>query len=1488
MKKKLHFVPFLLLFFALDLQAQPFGNALDFDGANDWVSTSIVMPAEYTKEAWVFIPEANNLSNNIVSGGEADGRHAIWISSYHSYHLSAGHGSPYSSVIDPDVFPFGSWQHVAVTYAADQTMTLYRNGVQVAQATGVPAFGAGTKVRIGAYNDAGFLFRGKMDEIRIWNVVRSQTEIQENMAAYLNGDETGLVAYYRFDQGKAEADNTSLVNELIDYTGNCNKGSLQNFAMYGTSSNWVVSENPKAPILTTCEASNVNETSVQLNAELFSIGETEVTTRGFCYSTNDCPTISDDVVSETGTFSAGAYNLSISGLTPGTTYYFRSFATNAQATSYGEVRSFNSIMPSGNALDFDGLDDFIVVPNSEAINPSSELSISAWVKIDNLLGIHSIVSKPSSAAWGFPYARYNLRISGGKIEFWTEDYSRTLFSVSPLSAGVWYNITCTYDGTTQKIYIDGVLDSNNDVSGLITNSTEDLLIGRSHVGLNSEFFDGQIDELRIWDVALSQEQIQEGLDSYVSSTHPQLSNLKLYYRFDQGDATGDNTDLVNELIDYSGNCNKGTLMNFALNGSSSNWIHTGNPKAPILTTCEASNVNETSVQLNAELFSIGETEVTTRGFCYSTSECPTISDDVVSESGTFTAGAYNLSISGLTPRTTYYYRSFATNAQATSYGEVQSFNSIMPSGNALDFDGLDDHVEIPSPSNIPVANENYTIEAWFYAKKMGNQGIVGWGNYESNNQVNALRLNDNGLINYWWANDLVVQTGSLVGKWQHVAVTFDGTTRVMYLNGVLIGSDTPSGHNVPDATNLTIGKTYGNECFNGIIDEVRIWNVARSEENIQNYMDVYLNGDETGLVAYYRFDQGVANGDNTDLVNELVDYSGNCNKGTLMNFELNGSSSNWVHTGNPEGPILTTHAASLINDVSAQLNGTLFSTGEGEVTTRGFCYSTSNCPTINDDVLSETGTFTAGAYHLALSGLTSSTTYYYRSFATNAKGTSYGEVQSFITPPANALSFDGIDDFVNCGNLTSLETIANELTIEAWVEVNTESLAGDRKIVSKFVEGSNSFSFQVKNGIPELDIYIDSWASVTGTAMSADGWCHLAATYDGTSLKFYQNGVLQNTTTISGSIPVSTANLILGGNQAVGAYWNGAMDEVRIWNVARTECEITQAMNTELVGDELGLVAYYNFNQGVVDADNTGLTTLADKTTNGNDGTLTNFALTGASSNWIASSADLTGVGQVEDKLPPIITSTHEAQILSADADCQTSLPDYTANLMATDNCSDFANMIVSQTPVAGSLISGSINDVMLRVTDESGNYAEINFNVNVVDDTNPVVTSTHNDQVITADENGQASLPDYTAALTATDNCSDFENMSVSQSPGSGTIISGETNAVTLKVEDEAGNFAEVTFNVEVDDSNTGIFELRNFELVLSPNPFVNELTIETEGIEEVLDFEIINAIGNVVLKGSFIEKTIVQTSNFAPGVYLLKIGKGKDVYKIKKIIKQ
>ena len=172
----------------------------------------------------------------------------------------------------------------------------------------------------------------------------------------------------------------------------------------------------------------------------------------------------------------------------------------------------------------------------------------------------------------------------------------------------------------------------------------------------------------------------------------------------------------------------------------------------------------------------------------------------------------------------------ANNNDGTLEGDLPSAVAGLI-GVAHDFDGDGDYVSFSSVNGIPVGNSNYTMSGWVNASQMGNLGIVGWGLWGTGNSVNALRLlqeTTTGIRHYWWANDLDAATGDISMAWHHVAAFFDGTTRAIYLDGEQIGSNTPSGHNVPNADNMRLGSTNNGEFFDGVLDEIRVSSVARS------------------------------------------------------------------------------------------------------------------------------------------------------------------------------------------------------------------------------------------------------------------------------------------------------------------------------------------------------------------------------------------------------------------------------------------------------------------------------------------------------------------------------------------------------------------------------------------------------------------------------------------------------------------------------------
>jgi len=155
-------------------------------------------------------------------------------------------------------------------------------------------------------------------------------------------------------------------------------------------------------------------------------------------------------------------------------------------------------------------------------------------------------------------------------------------------------------------------------------------------------------------------------------------------------------------------------------------------------------------------------------------------------------------------------------------------------GSAVFFDGIS-YANVIEEQSIPIGNDNYTINVWFNPSSFtGENAFVGWGDYGTTSAVNAFRLISNtGITNYWWDNDLAVAYGFQTDTWYNATCSFDGTTRKIYVNGVLYGSDTPVGHDVPDALNLTVAYSgTGSDPFIGSIEVLSVYNVALTNAQI--------------------------------------------------------------------------------------------------------------------------------------------------------------------------------------------------------------------------------------------------------------------------------------------------------------------------------------------------------------------------------------------------------------------------------------------------------------------------------------------------------------------------------------------------------------------------------------------------------------------------------------------------------------------------------
>lgn len=218
----------------------------------------------------------------------------------------------------------------------------------------------------------------------------------------------------------------------------------------------------------------------------------------------------------------------------------------------------------------------------------------------------------------------------------------------------------------------------------------------------------------------------------------------------------------------------------------------------------------------------------------------------------------------------------------------------------------------------------------------------------------------------------------------------------------------------------------------------------------------------------------------------------------------------------------------------------------------------------------------------------------------------------------NGLDFDGVNDYVSAPS--GGPTGTSNRTVECWIKTST-NIATQQVLVDWGAMSPNGARFTLNviyNGKLRIEVGGNGFH---GTTNVADGnWHHVAVTYNNSAVtKFilYIDGTLEATQNTTVAVNTSATGGFQIGRRSDGInHFDGIIDEVRVWNVVRTQAEIQSAMNSEFCAIPAGLVAYYKFNEGTAGGSNAGVTTAANAV-GSNNGTLSGFALTGVSSNWV-------------------------------------------------------------------------------------------------------------------------------------------------------------------------------------------------------------------------------------------------------------------------------
>jgi len=456
----------------------------------------------------------------------------------------------------------------------------------------------------------------------------------------------------------------------------------------------------------------------------------------------------------------------------------------------------------GATLNFNGAAQHITVtaPN---LTLSSNVTFEAWVK-PRTSKCNTILSRGPGNTTATDFI-FQLGYDGGScnsrlVGFFGAGVWDT--SLTPVPLNEWTHVAVTYDGAVKRFYINGVLDRTVSRTGQLFQSNDPLLfVGRQGASCNCNFFDGELDEVRVWDVPRGESQIQAVRNIRLARNEP---GLVAYYPMEEG---------AGAVTAYAtGRDNTGILIN------GPRWNRTEDAVAPAVLTVTATLVTNTSVRLNA-----------------------LVNPNSATTSNRFEWGA----------------ASTALNFDGVNdYVGVPDFGSQMPTTEVT--------VEFWQRVRSVKAQSTFSMDPdsagnRFTADVPWSDGRVYWDFGNINGGGRLSYVPPESIVGTWQHFAMV---SSVSGNYMRIyrngvleaakpgASPFTGSikdltlgTSINYVTNVFC--DLFGGNCVVFSIN-DVSAYYGGE-----LDEFRIWNVARTGSQVRADMNTRLAGNETGLVAYY-------------------------------------------------------------------------------------------------------------------------------------------------------------------------------------------------------------------------------------------------------------------------------------------------------------------------------------------------------------------------------------------------------------------------------------------------------------------------------------------------------------------------------------------------------------------------------------------------------------------------------------------------------------
>lgn len=409
---------------------------------------------------------------------------------------------------------------------------------------------------------------------------------------------------------------------------------------YGSEVSFKTEAMVTLPVIITT-LSEVKDYTAISGGNITSDGGAAVTSRGVCYSTSPNPTIANNPTTN-GT-GPGEFIANLSGLSKLTTYYIRAYAINSVGTAYGDMIIFKTH------------DQLPIVSTNPATNLyTTEAKLNGYAYYPT----NSVNALKES---GFVY-------SLNKDPQWTDSIIK---DDTPHYEWYSYNLIATGLKRNSTYYFRAyVMNSYDTVFGDIQSYTtaidaaEFSGLGISQIHSKSAVLSAAFTSLTNPDAVLD-----KGF-CWSTSSNPTINDISVSKGSGRVSFSTTATNLTEMTTYYArayATYSYGTIY-------STEKSFTTIQELPVLTTTSITNITATEATSGGSITSAGDSVITARGVCWSTSSNPTI-NDYKTEDGTGT-GSYTSTLSALTNNTTYFARAYATNYYGTAYGEEFSFTTM--------------------------------------------------------------------------------------------------------------------------------------------------------------------------------------------------------------------------------------------------------------------------------------------------------------------------------------------------------------------------------------------------------------------------------------------------------------------------------------------------------------------------------------------------------------------------------------------------------------------------------------------------------------------------------------------------------------------------------------------------------------------------------------------------------------------------------------------